>query len=70
MQTEKKATKKDEGRFVKSHLNSYATTISRDISNHQIKCLTKKSSMRIIGFRWTSMRIKGGFLIKSIFLNK
>ena len=35
---------------MKSHLNSYATTISRDILNHQIKCLTKKLSPRIIGF--------------------
>ena len=42
----KKATKNK----MRSHLNSYATTISRDILNHQIKCLTKKLSPRIIGF--------------------
>ena len=52
---------------MKSHLNSYATTISRDILNNQIKCLTKKLSLRIIGFRWTS--INKGFL-KSMGLNK
>ena len=55
MQIVKMKLKEDEGRFVKSHLNSYANTISRDISNNEIKCLTKKLSPRIIGFRYTKI---------------